>query len=85
MPKATSLMPEALEPQRVVTPLAATKQRGQKAKTEKMEPLQIRIPLAEIKAIKMAALADDFPTVSDFMLTCFHAYMEKRKNGSMQA
>ena len=78
MPKATSLTSDALEPQ-MATPLAATKQRGQKAKAEKMEPLQIRIPPAEVKAIKMAALAYDFPTVSDFMLACFHAYMEKRK------
>jgi len=28
----------------------------------------------------MAALAYDFPTVSDFMLACFHAFMEKRKH-----
>lgn len=84
MPKATSLTPEALEPQKT-TPLAATKQRGQKAKAEKMEPLQIRIPPAEVKAIKMAALEDDYPTVSAFMLTCFHAYMEKRKHGKRPA
>jgi len=65
--------------------LAATKQRGQKAKAEKMEPLQIRIPPAEVKAIKMAALEDDYPTVSAFMLACFHSYMEKRKHGKRPA
>ena len=78
MPKATSLTPEALEPQRV-TPLGATKQRGQKTETDKIEPLQIRIPHSQVKAIKMAALESE-QTVSDFMLTCFHAYMKKRKN-----
>ena len=78
MPKATSLTPEALEPQRVA-PLAATKQRGQKADTDKIEPLQIRIPHSQVKAIKMAALEAE-QTVSDFMLACFHACMEKRKH-----
>ena len=83
MPKATSLTPEALEPQ-ALTPLAATKQRGQKAKAEKMEPLQIRIPPSEVKAIKLVALQDDFKSVSDFMLACFHAYMEKRNHENMR-
>ena len=55
MPKATGLTPEALEPHKA-TPLAATKQRGQKADTDKIEPLQIRIPHSQVKAIKMAAL-----------------------------
>jgi hypothetical protein len=81
MPKATSLTPEALEPQTPM-PLAATKQRGQKAVTDKIEPLQIRIPHSQVKAIKMAALEAE-QTVSDFMLACFHAYMRKRKHASM--
>jgi len=80
MPKATSLTPEALEPHQT-TPLAATKQRGQKADTDKIEPLQIRIPHSQVKAIKMAALEAE-QTVSDFMLACFHAYMEKRKHAN---
>ena len=81
MPKAMSLTPEALEPQ-TPTPLAATKQRGQKTATDKIEPLQIRIPHSQVKAIKMAALEAE-QTVSDFMLACFHACMGKRKHGSM--
>lgn len=83
MPKATSLTPDALEPQKL-TPLAATKQRVQKAETDKIEPLQIRIPHSQVKAIKMAALEAD-QTVSDFMLACFYAYMEKIRHGNMPA
>lgn len=81
MPKATSLTPEALEPQTPM-PLAATEQRGQKAATDKIEPLQIRIPHSQVKAIKMAALEAE-QTVSDFMLACFHAYMKKSKHEIM--
>jgi hypothetical protein len=83
MPKATSLTPEALETPQTI-PLAATKQRGQKAETDKIEPLQIRIPHSQVKAIKMAALEAE-QTVSDFMLACFHAYIEKRKHGKEKA
>ncbi len=39
-------------------------------------PLQIRIPAADAKAIKRAALDAD-QTISDFMLACFHASMKK--------
>jgi len=42
-------------------------------------PLQVRWPRAEVKAAKLAAVEDDFATVSDFMLACFHAYMKSRK------
>lgn len=38
-------------------------------------PLQIRIPKAEAKAIKRAALEAD-QTISEFMLACFHACMK---------
>ena len=38
-------------------------------------PLQIRIPAADAKAIKRAALDAD-QTISDFMLACFHASMK---------
>ena len=39
-------------------------------------PLQIRIGAADAKAIKRAALEAD-QTISDFMLSCFHASMKK--------
>jgi ubiquinone biosynthesis protein UbiJ len=42
----------------------------------KPAPLQIRIPAAEVKAIKRAALEAD-QTISGFMLACFHAYMKR--------
>jgi hypothetical protein len=51
------------------------------AKVEQREPLQVRWPTSEVKAAKLAALQLDFPTVSDFMLACFHAYMKTRKQG----
>jgi hypothetical protein len=41
-------------------------------------PLQVRWPMADVKAAKLAAIEMDFPTVSDFMLACFHAYMQSR-------
>ena len=51
------------------------------AKVEQREPLQVRWPTSEVKAAKLAALQMDFPTVSDFMLACFHAYMKTHKQG----
>ncbi|WP_156967687.1 hypothetical protein [Methylosinus sp. PW1] len=47
-----------------------------KAKKAPQVPLQIRISAADAKAIKRAALDAD-QTISDFMLTCFHASMKK--------
>ncbi len=49
------------------------------AKVEPREPLQVRWPGEDVKAAKLAAIQLDFPTVSDFMLACFHAYMKTRK------
>lgn len=39
-------------------------------------PLQVRWPSKEVKAAKLAAVELDFPTMSDFMLACFHEYMK---------
>lgn len=41
-------------------------------------PLQVRWPRNEVKAAKLAAVELDFPTMSDFMLACFHEYMKTR-------
>jgi hypothetical protein len=41
-------------------------------------PLQIRIPRADAKAIKRAAVEAE-KTISDFMLECFHACMQTNK------
>ena len=43
------------------------------------EPLQVRWPGEDVKAAKLAAIQLDFPSVSDFMLTCFHAYMKTQR------
>jgi hypothetical protein len=44
----------------------------------KREPLQVRWPSEDVKAVKLATIQMDYSTVSDFMLTCFHAFMESR-------
>lgn len=83
MAKAVILTPDALAaPQ--ITPKAATPARSpvplsphaQKAepKVEQI-PLQVRIPRHAARAIKIAAAERD-QTISDFMLSCFHAYMK---------
>jgi hypothetical protein len=41
-------------------------------------PLQVRWPREDVKAIKVAA-AQAEQTVSDFMLACFHAFVERKK------
>lgn len=46
-------------------------------KAEPKEPMQVRWAGSEVKAARLAALQLDFPTVSEFMLACFHAYMKK--------
>jgi len=81
MPKAISLTPDVLDVS-TSPPAAATTPRGPKAKAPsppKTMPLQIRLPRPEVRAIKVAA-AEAEQTVSDFMLTCFHAYMQSRKH-----
>jgi hypothetical protein len=52
---------------------------GKPAPKAKVVPLQVRWPASDVKAAKLAAIQGDFPTVSDFMLACFHAYMKSRK------
>jgi hypothetical protein len=73
VPKAAQIATRAPEP----------KPRREAAKMEpkEREPLQVRWPSDEVKAAKLAAIQLDFPTVSDFMLACFHAYMKTRKQG----
>lgn len=94
MAKATVLTPEALQaPQ--ITPKAATPPRAPEKPAIRPEaqpeaapepkslqvPLQVRIPKDEARAIKIAA-AEREQTISDFMLACFHAYMESGKHAS---
>jgi hypothetical protein len=66
----------------VTTPAPLPKQ-GREARQRKdgcsEEPLQVRWPGEDVKAAKVAAIQLDFPSVSDFMLACFHAYMKSDK------
>jgi len=83
MPKAEPLTPAALAvPQ--ITPKAATSARSQEpaaipASVVQMMPLQLRLPRAEVRAIKIAA-AEREQTISDFMLACFHVYIKDNKH-----
>ena len=69
-------------PRAAQTPQAPAAKQGrevkQDTKAEAKEPLQVRWPSEDVKAAKLAAIQQDFPTVSDFMLACFHAYMKTR-------
>lgn len=85
MAKATSLTPDALEiPESSPTAAAAPRKPietppAREAKLVKALPLQLRLPRQEIRAIKIAA-AEQEQTISEFMLACFHAHMQTRKN-----
>lgn len=82
MAKALALTPDTLTaPQ--ITPKAATPARSAQPKAVRMPkpekgdqvPLQVRIPRDDARAIKVAAASRD-QTISEFMLSCFHAYMK---------
>ena len=83
MAKAVILTPDALvAPQ--ITPKAATPARSLGSPsplTQKLEQihLQVRIPRDVARAIKIAAAERD-QTISDFVLSCFHAYMKDDKH-----
>jgi len=55
------------------------KRTAKPAPAEKQVPLQVRWPRSEVKAAKLAAVQNDFPSVSEFMLACFHAYMQEKE------
>lgn len=78
MAKVTALSPELMTvAETSPTTAAQIRPAGRVvAPPAKPAPLQIRIPPAELKAIKRAALEAD-QTISDFMLACFHAYMKR--------
>jgi hypothetical protein len=81
MAKPTALTPDTLVASTATSPTAATTPRGatkNKPAQAKPVPLQVRWPREDVKAIKVAA-AEAEQTVSEFMLACFHAYMQGRK------
>jgi hypothetical protein len=82
--EATLTAPPVPKAAQIAAPVAApprAKQGRELAKQEPREPLQVRWPAEDVKAAKLAAIQLDFPTVSDFMLACFHAYMKNTKKG----
>ncbi len=86
MAKALELNPDTLVvvpsvPQAAQVKSSPTEEprRGKTVAKVEREPLQVRWPTEDVKAVKLAAIQMDFPTVSDFMLACFHAYMKNKK------
>jgi hypothetical protein len=83
MPKPVPLTPAVMEAPSITpqaaTPARSASKRPAKAPKTPQIPLQVRLPRDEVRAIKIAA-AEQEQTVSDFMLTCFHAYMKSRKH-----
>ena len=83
MPKPVPLTPAIMDtPQ--VTPQAATPPRtaprpAALPRKVPQTPLQVRLPRDEVRAIKIAA-AEREQTISEFMLACFHAYMQNDKH-----
>jgi hypothetical protein len=80
MPKAASLDIDLNDPAHM--PPAATaprtvKQQGREVEPPKNDtPVNFRWPAAEVKAMKKAALDEDM-TIQDFLLSCFHSFMQK--------
>jgi hypothetical protein len=82
MAKASVLSDESMTAAQPVPRAAKAATPGSEAKRSKPipgVPLQVRWPAKDVKAAKLAAIQLDFPTVSDFMLACFQAYMKTRK------
>ena len=89
MAKALALTPDTLAALQV-TPRAATPPRSATTATKvkaapaepeakgEQVPLQIRIPRDDARAIKVAAAQSD-QTISELMLSCFHAFMKNGK------
>ena len=59
--------------------------RPKNERTTAMDTLQLRLPAADVKAIKLAAIELDFPTLSNFMLICFKHYMRTYKGLSVDS
>jgi hypothetical protein len=81
MPKAAELDIDLNAPAQL--PPAATaprtvKERSRQAEAPKNDtPVNFRWPAAEVKALKRAALDADM-TQQDFLLSCFHAFLQGR-------
>jgi hypothetical protein len=78
-PDTLAVVPSVPQAAQVKASPAEESKRGKTAPKVEREPLQVRWPVEDVKAVKLAAIQMDFPTVSDFMLACFHAYMKNKK------
>ena len=76
MPKPVPLDPSLVDTPHPV-PSAATAARGVRKPFQ--IPLQVRLPRDEVRAIKIAAAQREL-TISEFMLACFHAYMQSGRH-----
>jgi hypothetical protein len=82
MPKAADLdidlnVPAHLPPS--ATAPRTVKERRQVPPPPKNDtPVNFRWPAAEVKAMKQAALDADM-TIQDFLLSCFHSFLQKNK------
>ena len=74
-----TVVPSVPKAAQVIAPTAEPKLRRKPVLKVEREPLQVRWPVEDVKAAKLATNQQDFPTVSDFMLACFHAYMKPHK------
>lgn len=87
MPKAADLDIDLNEPPPM--PPASTAPRTVKERRKEQEPpkndtpVNFRWPAAEVKAMKKAALDADM-TIQDFLLSCFHSFLQKSKHGRVE-
>jgi len=82
MPKAADLDIDLNAPAQ--SPPAATAPRTIKERQKEPEPpkndtpVNFRWPATEVKSMKKAALEADM-TIQDYLLSCFHAFLQKSK------
>lgn len=81
MAKPTALTPDMMSAPQATPPASLTRaavSRGKPVEPEKTEnvPFQIRIPKDDRFNIKIDAARLHFTTESEFMLACYHFYMQ---------
>ena len=78
-PDTLTIVPSIPQAAQVNAHIAEESKKGKAISKTEREPLQVRWPVEDVKAVKLATIQMDFPTVSEFMLACFHAYMKNQK------
>lgn len=76
--KDTPAVPKAAQAMKA-EPAAPGPEKEAPTSSAKREPLQVRWPAEDVKAVKLATIQMDYSTVSDFMLACFHAFMKSKE------